>query len=104
MLSLLCLRNRRVKSYMRTFTWTLMLFLLTHGFCLTFPDEPRTLESLLAEASEKIRADDLTGAETVLRRGLNAFGDQPDLLKVLGSVYQRQMRFQESIEVFRNIL
>jgi predicted Zn-dependent protease len=59
---------------------------------------------LLTQATERIRSNDLAGAETILRDGLSAFGDLPDLLKVLGTVYQRQQRFQESIDIFRKVL
>jgi tetratricopeptide (TPR) repeat protein len=89
---------------MRTVTCTLMLFILANGLYFSVPDEPRSLESLLAQAAQRIRSNDLTGAETILRDGLSALGDLPDLLKVLGTVYQRQQRFQESIDVFRKVL
>src|SRR5262245_44286234 len=85
-------------------TLTLLLCLLAPEFCLAFFDEPQSPEALLTQAADKVRANDLTGAEATLRDGLKTFGDQPDLLKALGTVYQRQQRFQESIEVFQKIL
>ena len=90
-----------MQSFALTF---IFLFLLIPGFCWAFPDEPKSLEGVLTEATAKIRSDDLVGAETILRDGVAAFGDHPDLLKVLGTVYQRQQRFQESIDVFRKVL
>src|SRR5262245_54324365 len=97
-------KYRRVKSNMRFFTWTLVLSVLTQGWSLTLSDDPKSLEGLLTESSAKVQAGDLAGAESLLKTGLNAFGDDPDLLKALGTVYQRQLRFLESIEVFQKIL
>jgi predicted Zn-dependent protease len=95
---------RFVNPGMRIVTWTMLLSFLAPEFCLALVDEPKSLEGLLTQAAGKVRSKDLAGAEATLRDGLSVFGDQPDLLKALGDVYQRQQRFQESIEIFQKIL
>ncbi len=63
-----------------------------------------SLEDLLSQADRLQRSKDYAGAEKVYRQALVASPENPDILKALGIVCQKQLKYEESIKVFREIL
>ena len=64
----------------------------------------QTLESFLSRANQLEKVEDYAGAEKIYREGLAAFPGQPEILKRLGILYQTELKFPESIEVFQKVL
>jgi tetratricopeptide (TPR) repeat protein len=65
---------------------------------------PQDTHTLLSQAAELEKAQDLSGAEKIYRQALLIAPDDPEILKALGLVCQEQGKFEESIEVFQRIL
>jgi tetratricopeptide (TPR) repeat protein len=88
-------------STRRRFSWPGLLFL---AGLLAPAGLSQSLETLLTQATGKVQQQEFEQAEKLLQQGLTTYGDHPDILKVLGTVYQSQGRYQESIDVFLRIL
>jgi len=66
--------------------------------------DSQSVEAVLAQTAAQVNSGELQDAEKTLKEGVRAHGDHPDLLKALGTLYQTQLRFKESIDVFQKIL
>jgi tetratricopeptide (TPR) repeat protein len=62
------------------------------------------VQAQLSRAVELENKREFLGAETIYRQVLLTSGDDPEILKRLGLVYQRQGKYQESIEAFQKII
>src|SRR5687768_12360395 len=61
-------------------------------------------ERALSRALELEQKNDYAAAEEVYKQVLAVLPDQPEILTRLGVVYQNQLKYQESVEVFQKIL
>ncbi len=61
-------------------------------------------ETSLSQATELMKAKDYAGAEKAYRQALLAAPDDPEILKALGVVCQKQLKFKESVDAFQQIL
>lgn len=66
--------------------------------------EANTVDGLLRLAEARHRKDDFAGVEMLLRRALDAVGDQPQILNNLAVALKRQGRVADSIEIYRRSL
>jgi tetratricopeptide (TPR) repeat protein len=62
------------------------------------------LEGLLSKGAELAKSKDYSGAEKMYRQALAIAPENPDILKALGDVCQKQFKYKESIAVFDAIL
>jgi tetratricopeptide (TPR) repeat protein len=65
---------------------------------------PADVKSLLEEARAYEKGENYGGAERSYRQALALAPDHPEVLKRLGILYQTELKFQESIEVFQRAL
>jgi tetratricopeptide (TPR) repeat protein len=65
---------------------------------------PQAADKLLSQAIELAEANDYVGAERVYREALLAAPDNPEILRALGVVCQKQLKYKESLEAFQQIL
>ncbi len=79
-----------------------MFFLSAVGAPLQVPSE--TLESILAQARQLEQKEDYAGAEKVYQHALSSFPDRPEVFKRLGILYQTELKFPESIDLFQKLL
>jgi len=64
----------------------------------------QTLENFLSGAKQLEGKQDYDGAIKVYLQASGAFPDQPEVLKRLGIMYQTELKFAESIEIFQKVL
>src|SRR5580698_8622960 len=69
-----------------------------------FPVPPQDVKSLLDQARTDEKAEDYGGAERVYRQALALAPGDPEVLKRLGILCQTELKFTESIELFRRAL
>src|SRR5207245_226665 len=79
-----------------------MFFLSAVGAPSQVPSE--TLESILAQARQLEQKEDYAGAEKVYQQALSSFPDRPEVFKRLGILYQTELKFPESIDLFQKLL
>ena len=79
-----------------------MFFLSAVGAPSQVPSE--TLESILAQARQLEQKEDYAGAEKVYQHALSSFPDRPEVFKRLGILYQTELKFPESIDLFQKLL
>src|SRR2546425_7241905 len=65
---------------------------------------PEDVKSLLDRARTYEKAEDYTGAERSYHEALTLAPDDPEVLKRLGILYQTELKFGDSIELFRRAL
>src|SRR3989442_271893 len=82
---------------------TIIFIILTGSLMLAQAPSP-SLDSLLSQAIELEKDKDYAGAEKIYRQALLTLPDDPEILKRLGGVSQKQLKYEESIEFFRKIL
>ena len=67
-------------------------------------ESAQTVQSLLSKAAALEKVQNYAEAENVYLRALNDYPGQPEILKRLGILYQTELKFHESIEVFQKAL
>src|SRR5262245_27186332 len=83
----------------------LCFFLLSLStYHVSAQERARSLEDYFSQARELEQKQDFARAEEVYRRAVEAFPNQPEVLKRLGLVYQTELKFQESIDTFQKVL
>src|SRR2546428_3144716 len=65
---------------------------------------PADVKSLLDQARVYEKSEDYAGAERNYRQALTLAPDDPEVLKRLGILYQTELKFRESIELFERAL
>ena len=63
-----------------------------------------SLEDYFRQARELEARQDFAGAEKIYREAAASFPKQPEVLKRLGLVLQTELKFQESIATFQQVL
>jgi tetratricopeptide (TPR) repeat protein len=92
--------ERLAKSSLRL---CLILWVLFFGVS-PLPGLPADMKSLLDEARAYEKSEDYAGAERSYRQALALAPDDPEVLKRLGVLYQTELKFPESIELFQHAL
>src|SRR5215472_216618 len=80
----------------------LTMILLSCGPCLAALTDD--VKSLLEQARTFEKAEDYRGAEQVYRQALTLAPNDPEVLKRCGILYQTELKFTDSIEVFQRAL
>ena len=62
------------------------------------------LEDYFRQARELEARQDFAGAEKVYRAAAASFPKQPEVLKRLGLILQTELKFQESVDMFQQVL
>ncbi|MEW5974178.1 MAG: tetratricopeptide repeat protein [Acidobacteriota bacterium] len=65
---------------------------------------PPSLETYFQRARELESREDYAGAEKIYLEAAANYPQQPEVLKRLGLIYQTELKFQESIATFQNVL
>src|SRR5262249_10168365 len=64
----------------------------------------QSLDGYFRQARDLEARQDYAGAERVYREASASFPKQPEVLKRLGLILQTELKFQESIDVFQQVL
>ena len=81
-----------------------MLCVLLLWVSQPLPGLSADVKSLLEQARAYEKSEDYAGAERNYRQALTLAPNDPEVLKRLGILYQTELKFQESIELFRRAL
>src|SRR5690242_9215007 len=96
------LRENSARLRWRAFLFSLPFFLCCRS---ALGQATRTsLNDYFSHARELEKSEDYAGAESVYQEAAKHYPNQPEVLKRLGIVYQTELKLQESIDVFQQVL
>jgi tetratricopeptide (TPR) repeat protein len=83
--------------------WAIFVFVICGSLTLA-QARPQNLDDYFNRAREMEKGEDYAGAERIYQDAAAKFPNQPEILKRLGVVYQTELKFQESISTFQQVL
>ena len=83
---------------------SLLFFASSGGIRLGAQTQPPNLDDYLRKAADCEKRQDYSGAEKIYQDAARNYPNQPEILKRLGIIYQTELKFQESIDTFDQVL